>query len=106
MSQPLSPKARNLRVIRIDDNASAPVPPERYSKIEGACFELTRVAEPWKLTRGGLPQIGALIAECGDVGEAATAAEEALRMLPLGEGAPKCQRPTVEIRSHRASSLL
>lgn len=52
-------------------------------KLPADCFERTPVKEPWTL-KNGLPQIGALIAECGEVGDAASAAEEALRLLPLG----------------------
>jgi hypothetical protein len=50
--------------------------------LPATCFELIRIAEPWDL-KNGLPQVGALIAECGEVGEATTAAGKSLRLLPL-----------------------
>lgn len=52
--------------------------------LPASCFEVVRVEEPWALVNG-LPQVGALVAECGGVGEAIKAAAEALRQLPLGQ---------------------
>jgi hypothetical protein len=50
--------------------------------LHASCFEAIKVREPWSLSRG-LPQIGALIEECGELGEVVAKAETALRELPL-----------------------
>jgi hypothetical protein len=50
--------------------------------LDGSCFKSVKVREPWSLAKG-LPQIGALIAECGELGEVSDKAETALKELPF-----------------------
>jgi hypothetical protein len=64
-----------------------PLPPE--------CFDFVKAEDPSRL-RAGLPQIGAFIAECGDLGLAADAAASALTVFPLGDTALQDNLRSVE----------